>query len=65
MGAYPGGFSEVHHETLYIGRAEHNGHLIPGKIQPSHKVCYIPFDGREIAKKHYEILLDSSIAVEL
>lgn len=61
VGAFPGGFSEVNHETLYIGRAEHNGHLIPGKIQPSHKVCYISFDGREINKKSYEILLDPNI----
>lgn len=64
MEAFPSGFSEVRHETLYIGRSEHNGHLIPGKVAPSHKVCYISFDGKEIAKSSYEILIDLNVAVE-
>lgn len=55
---------KVHHETLYIGRAEHNGHLIPGKVAPSHKVCYISFVGKEIAKNSYEILIDSNVTVD-
>ncbi|KAJ2947699.1 hypothetical protein O0L34_g9468 [Tuta absoluta] len=58
VGAVEGGHSEVEHETLYVGRASHQGHLIPGKVQPSHKVCYIPFNGMEVAKKHYEILVE-------
>lgn len=63
VGAFAGGFSEVLHEPLYIGRAEHNGHLVVGKVQPSHKVCYISFDGREMAKRYYEILIDPNISV--
>lgn len=35
----------------------YNGHLIPGKVQPSHKVCYIPHDGREIGQKKFEVLV--------
>ncbi|XP_026319825.1 uncharacterized protein LOC113230218 isoform X2 [Hyposmocoma kahamanoa] len=64
VGAFAGGFSEVHHETLYIGRVEHNGHLIPGKVAPSHKVCYISFVGKEIAKNSFEILIDSNVTVD-
>lgn len=64
VGAFPGGYSENHHETLYIGRVEHEGHLIPGKVQPSHKVCYFSFEGREIGKKSYEILIDPNITVK-
>ncbi|XP_049873920.1 uncharacterized protein LOC126372285 [Pectinophora gossypiella] len=60
VGAVSGGYSEDRQERLYIGRAVHNGHIIPGKVQPSHKVCYIAFDGHEIAKKRYEILVEPS-----
>ncbi|KAI5639725.1 farnesoic acid 0-methyl transferase domain-containing protein [Phthorimaea operculella] len=63
IGAVEGGYSENVHETLYVGRASHEGHLIPGKAQPSHKVCYIPYDGKEIAKKNYEILVEPIKAV--
>ena len=44
-------------ETLYTGRAEHNGTLTIGKVHPSHGVCYIPFDGVEHAHKQYEVLV--------
>ncbi|OWR40674.1 uncharacterized protein LOC116779282 [Danaus plexippus] len=56
-GAIEGGHSEVNHESLYVGRVEHEGCLIPGKVQPSHKVCYFSFDGREVPSREYEILL--------
>lgn len=46
----------MHHEKLYIGRAKHNGGIIPGKVQPSHKVCYVPHDDKEVSFKSYEIL---------
>lgn len=55
--AVPGGYSEDNFERLFIGRAEHEGHWIPGKVQPTHKVCYIPYKGKEVAKKKYEILV--------
>ncbi|GBP45182.1 hypothetical protein EVAR_25887_1 [Eumeta japonica] len=57
IGAMPGGYAEETREPLYVGRAEHEGCLIPGKVQPSHSVCYIAYDGKEIAKPHYEILV--------
>lgn len=60
--AVEAGFSEGNNtEFLYVGKAKHLGHIIPGKVQPSHKVCYIPYDGREIAKTDYEILVCPSI----
>ncbi|CAK1601752.1 unnamed protein product [Parnassius mnemosyne] len=58
VGAVVGGFSEDDgREKLYVGRAAHEGHLIPGKVQPSHRVCYIPYNNKEIAKSSYEILI--------
>uniref|UniRef100_A0A2M4BZD0 Putative farnesoic acid o-methyltransferase-like protein n=3 Tax=Anopheles marajoara TaxID=58244 RepID=A0A2M4BZD0_9DIPT len=43
-------------EPLYMGRAIHNGSQTPGKVQPSHGCCYIPFGGEEISKPDYEVL---------
>lgn len=63
MGAVEGGYSEDSHETLYIGRALEEGNLIPGKVQPSHSVCYIPYGYSEVAKKEYEILVNPQISM--
>ena len=42
-------------QDLYVGRASHQGELIPGKLLPSHGVVYIPWGGLEIAKEEYEV----------
>ncbi|XP_064466158.1 uncharacterized protein LOC135377570 [Ornithodoros turicata] len=34
-------------ENIYIGRAMHGGDVLPGKIVPSHNVCYVSYEGRE------------------
>ncbi|KAK7871550.1 hypothetical protein R5R35_010350 [Gryllus longicercus] len=44
-------------ERLYIGRVLHNGALTPGKVHGSHRKCYIPFGGRELAFDRYEVLI--------
>ncbi|CAH1173738.1 unnamed protein product [Phaedon cochleariae] len=44
-------------EPLYIGRVHHQGSHTVGKIHPSHGVCYIPFDGKEVSYRNYEVLL--------
>ncbi|KAM0736495.1 hypothetical protein ACS0PU_006144 [Formica fusca] len=44
-------------EMLYVGRTYHNGIPCVGKIQRSHGVMYIPFDGKEIPYKEYEVLV--------
>lgn len=58
VGAVEAGYSEVDREPLYVGRVKHNGFIIPGKVQPSHKVCYIPYKNEEKAFKYYEILIE-------
>ncbi|KAJ3640789.1 hypothetical protein Zmor_027330 [Zophobas morio] len=55
-GALKGGYTSSG-ESLYIGRVRHKGSLTVGKIHPSHHVCYIPFDGKEIAYSEYEVLV--------
>lgn len=54
--AFPGGRSE-NGETLFIGRYLHNGIVSVGKIQPSHRVCYVTHEGKEINFNRYEVLV--------
>ncbi|XP_046409155.1 uncharacterized protein LOC124174061 [Ischnura elegans] len=42
--------------TLYVGRAYHEGELLPGKICREDEVCYVPLAGEEHAKTDYEVL---------
>ena len=44
-------------EALYIGRAIHNGNFTPGKVHPSHRVLYVPFNGGEHRHTQYEVLV--------
>jgi len=44
-------------EPLFIGRANFQGSLTPGKIHRSHGCLYIPFNGAEHSVPHYEVLV--------
>lgn len=44
-------------EMLFVGRAHHEGGLLPGKVVPSHGCCYIAWGGAEHAKAEYEVLV--------
>ncbi|XP_055547452.1 uncharacterized protein LOC129731463 [Wyeomyia smithii] len=56
VGAVGGGYSEFG-EPLFIGRVQVKNRYIVGKVQPTHKVCYIPYGGKVIAHAEYEILV--------
>lgn len=43
-------------EALYVGRARHEGSLLPGKLVPSHGVCYVSWGGAEHPHNEYEVL---------
>ncbi|XP_012258706.2 uncharacterized protein LOC105687542 isoform X2 [Athalia rosae] len=47
-------------EPLFVARAQHQGALIPGKLKPSHNVCYIAWGGQEHGKPEYQVLCGSS-----
>ena len=36
--------------NLYVGRAFHNGDLLPAKVNPSKQCAYISYHGQEILK---------------
>ncbi|KAG7203042.1 hypothetical protein KM043_010167 [Ampulex compressa] len=52
-GAVEGGNDD---EPLYVGRAHHEGALIPGKVKPGHSVCYVAWGGGEHGKSDYQVL---------
>ncbi|KAF6216939.1 hypothetical protein GE061_001290 [Apolygus lucorum] len=54
--AFPAGNSETG-EPLFIGRAQHGDTVTVGKVQKTHKVCYIPYGGQEIAKENFEVMV--------
>jgi len=41
---------------FYVGRALHKGILIPGKVCPAHKCCYVPSGCKEHTYREYEVL---------
>ena len=43
-------------EALFVCRAEHAGGIHLGKIRAPFGGCNIPYGGREIVKKNYEVL---------
>ncbi|KAL2738914.1 natterin-3-like [Vespula squamosa] len=49
----------VNGEVLFVGRTYHNGVPCVGKVQRSHGVLYIPYDGQEIPFRQYEVLVQS------
>ncbi|KOB69142.1 putative farnesoic acid o-methyltransferase-like isoform 1 protein, partial [Operophtera brumata] len=61
--AFVAGYSEDSHEPLYIGRALQQENKIPGKVQLSHRVCYIPHGGREVAVKNFEVLTEPGLNI--
>lgn len=40
------------------GRGVHNGNKNPGKVHPSHNVCYIAYGDKELACRDYEVLVN-------
>lgn len=55
--AIPGGYTKTG-EILYIGRANHAGSLIVGRIHPSHCCLYLCDSWKEHSYKEYEVLVE-------
>lgn len=54
--AFVGG-TDTDGETLFVGRARHEGALIPGKVAKSHGVCFVAWGGGEHGKSEFEVLV--------
>lgn len=45
-------------EPLFVGRAHHEGALLPGKLKASHSVCYVSWGGEEHGKSDYQVFCE-------
>ncbi|XP_054709654.1 uncharacterized protein LOC129219326 isoform X2 [Uloborus diversus] len=43
---------------VYVARAKHEDHIIPGKFLPCYSQCYVPHDGKEHEYVEFEVLVD-------
>ncbi|RWS06090.1 natterin-3-like protein [Dinothrombium tinctorium] len=50
------GGEDINGEPIFVGRVIHKGETIPGKVVPSHKVCYIASNNKEISFNKYQVL---------
>lgn len=41
--------------TIYVGRAFHEGDMIPAKVIPEKNVAYVAWGGQEHPKHSYEV----------
>lgn len=48
--------NDIDGTTIYVGRAYHDGDLIPAKVIPSKQIAYVPHGGQEISKQEFHIL---------
>lgn len=46
---------------IYVGRAFHEGDMIPCKVIPSKQVAYVSHNGFEIAKHNFDILIGNDV----
>ena len=53
-----GAIDPIDGERQYICRAENGRNMVPGKLVPTLKKCYIPRSGREHEYTSYEVLLN-------
>lgn len=53
------------HEDIFIGRAPFKGSLTVGKVHPSHRCLYFPYNGKEERTNNYEVLVHKKMKRKL
>ncbi|XP_011502119.1 PREDICTED: natterin-3-like isoform X2 [Ceratosolen solmsi marchali] len=51
------GGRDIDGATIYVGRAYHDGDMIPAKVIPERNVAYVAHGGQEHAKRNFEVLV--------
>lgn len=49
--------TDVDGDAIYVGRAFHEGDLLPAKVIPSKNCAYVSYGGEEIVKHEFEVLV--------
>ncbi|XP_031774382.1 uncharacterized protein LOC100869921 isoform X4 [Apis florea] len=52
------GGKDIDGNDLYVGRAYHEGALLPGKVKLGDTICYVAWGGEEHLKNDYQVLCD-------
>jgi len=52
-------------DDIFIGRASFQGSLTVGKVHPSHRCIYFPYNGKEERATNYEVLVYKKAKREL
>nr|BAN20153.1 conserved hypothetical protein [Riptortus pedestris] len=47
---------------IFVGRAFHEGDLLPAKVCPTHGCAFVAYSGEEVTKIHYEVLCSEHVA---
>lgn len=48
-------------DEIFIGRAPFQGSMTVGKIHPTHRCLYLPYNGKEERATNYEVLLHKKV----
>lgn len=58
------GGRQISGRTIYVGRACHEGAMLPAKVIPdaSERHTHVSYDGKEFAKQDFDILTGSGVA---
>lgn len=55
------GGTDLDGSDIFVGRAYHEGDMIPAKVIPARNVAYVAYGGREVAKHTYEVLVQKQL----
>lgn len=44
-------------EKIYVGRVKKDGIILPGKVVPSHKSCYVAHNGAELGSSKFQVFI--------
>ncbi|XP_066600369.1 natterin-3-like [Prorops nasuta] len=58
------GGRDIDGTTIYVGRANHDGDILPAKVIPDKNVAYVSYAGEEHAKHNFEVLCHSEFTWE-
>ncbi|XP_029035591.1 natterin-3-like [Osmia bicornis bicornis] len=51
--------------TIYVGRAYHEGDMLPAKVIPEKNIAYVCYEGKEYGKHDFEVLCRSEFSWEV
>lgn len=54
--------NDVDGAPIYVGKAFHEGDLIPAKVIPSKNVAYVSYNGMEVQKHQFEVLCNGNVS---